>query len=223
MILQFKAASDGSDFAVDHDGDLVADLLGLVDDVRALEHCILRLFVFDDVFVDALARDRVHTGGRFVQKEQFGVSQRGDGLVEFALVAAAQRGCSLVFKPFHAQFSKFLVYHFVAVFVADVLNGQDQVEVFAHRELFLTRIHLRTVSDLLADFRNVLSVEFHALDGHLARSRQDLRQHDFEERRLACPVAAEHHEAVTLLDVEGHAFECEFVVGLLDLAREQEV
>lgn len=160
------AAPDSLDAPIDHDCDLVAHELGLIDNVRALEHRFVSVFVLNDVCIDGLARDRVHTGGGFVQKEQLLFAYGGDALVEFALVAARQGDSHLVLLPAEAEPIQLLLDERLPAVWVDVLDGQNEFDVFAHREEVLEAVGLRTLAHLTADGRQVVRAERHLFDEH---------------------------------------------------------
>jgi len=60
--------------------------------MRALDQSLLAVeFEVADGVTDLFARDGVHGGSRFVQKQDFRILDDGHGLVELPLVAARKR------------------------------------------------------------------------------------------------------------------------------------
>jgi len=215
VILQLNAVAYCSDFAINYDGYLVADLLGFVDDVSAVEDSVVQLLVQDYAVIDAFACDRVHAGGWFVQEKQARIGERGHGLVEFALVAPTDGLRSVVPEPVHFELTQLVSDEHGSTVRVNVFDVHNVFQVFLHRQIVILGIHLGTVADVLPYLRNVGRVDFETQDADLTLTREDFGQHYLEERGLACAVAAQNHETVSLLHLKGQPLQSQLGIGLL--------
>ena len=208
----------GHQLAGDHESQPIA-LLGLFEIVRGDEDRRAVVGELVDHRPEGAARNRVHAGGRLVQKQHARLVHDGRAEGHALLPATGQTSRELSALALEAGELEHPALARLADLARHLVDAREKVEVLVDREVVVERELLGHVAELLADVLGAQLTDL-ARQAHLARARFQQAAEHLDGGRLARAVGAEQAVDLAVTDLQVDALDrLEVAEGLTQDAR----